>query len=120
MGVVDQNVDTVGISLDRRDQLRRPGDVASKMGVAAAALFDQSRQMPCRALGPRQTDNIVARVGEGFGDAGTETFGGSGQEQGAPAGGRHQIQRRMLAMIAIWASQPAVNVSVRAAGIPAE
>jgi hypothetical protein len=85
MGVVDQDVDTVSIWLDRRAQLRRPGNIASKMGVAAAALFDQSRQMPCRALGPRQTDNIVAGAGKGLDDAGTETFGGSGQEQSTPA-----------------------------------
>lgn len=31
-----------------------------------------------------------------------------------------QIQRRMLAMMAIWASQPAVKASVRAAGMPVE
>ena len=36
------------------------------------------------------------------------------------AGHRRQIQRRMLAMIAICASQPAVKVSVRAAGMAAE
>jgi hypothetical protein len=49
-----------------------------------------------------------------------ETLRDAGQQQRAPDRHGRQIQRRMLAMMTICASQPAVKVSVRAAGMPAE
>jgi hypothetical protein len=100
------------------DRLR---DVAGEMGASAPALFDALVQMRRRSPGPCKVHDIVARCREGPGDACTETFGGSGREQSAATGTAHrfQIQRRMLARIAICASQPAVNASVRARGMPA-
>lgn len=91
------------------------------MGVAAPALFDALVRMCRRSPGPRKADDIVAGRREGPGDARTETLGGTGQEQSAATGTvqRLQIQCRMLARIAICASQPAVNASVRATGMPA-
>jgi hypothetical protein len=50
---------------------------------------------------------------------GAKAFGNAGDEK-KRTGHHGQIQRRMLAMMAICASQPAVKASVRAAGIAAE
>lgn len=65
---------------------------------------------------------VVACPRKGLGDIGAETYCRAGQPQRAPgrAGAAHQIQRRMLAMTAIWASQPAANANVRTPGMPAE
>ena len=91
------------------------------MGVDAPALFNSSLEM-FRPVCPGEAENVVARPGEGLGDACAETFGRASEKQTAldRAGHRFQIHRRMLAMMTIWANQPAVKASVRAAGIPAE
>ena len=86
-----------------------------------SALFDALVQMRRRSPASCKADDIVAGRREGPGDAGAETLGGACQEQSAAAGTvqRLQIQCRMLARMAICASQPAVNASVRARGMPA-
>ena len=63
----------------------------------------------------------MARPGKGLGDFGAETFRRRPMSSSVRLVAiTRQIQRRMLAMMAICASQPAVKVSVRAAGMPAE
>ena len=119
---MDQHIDAFRIGPDRRNGIRRSCDVAGEMDITAADLFDAARQMFRRLHCPGKTHDIVARPGEGLGDISAKTLRRAGEQQRAPdgAGHRRQIQRRMLAMIATCASQPAVKVSVRAAGIPAE
>ena len=92
------------------------------MGVAAASLPDPAGQSCGRLVRPGNADDVVACPGESLGDVGAETVRYACEQQRAPdrAGHDGQTQRRMLAMMAICASQPAVKVSVRAAGMPAE
>ena len=71
------------------------------------------------AVGAGETKHVMARPRKGCGDFSAKTFGDTGDEQ-KRTGHRAQIQRRMLAMMAICASQPAVKASVRATGIAAE
>ena len=61
----------------------------------------------------------MARPRKGSGDFTAKTFGDADDEQ-KRTGHCAQIQRKMLAMMAICASQPAVKASVRAAGIAPE
>ena len=94
-------------------------DVAGKVRVAAAGLLDHRPNMSRRAIAARQADHVMARPCEGACEVGAKTFGDAGHEQHG-AGHSDQIQRRMLAITAICASQPAVKVSVRASGTAAE
>jgi hypothetical protein len=61
----------------------------------------------------------MTRLRKGRGDICAQAFCDAGDEQ-EWTDHVSQIQRRMLAMTAICASQPAVKASVRAAGMPAE
>ncbi len=88
------------------------------MKIFSAGRFDTAGHLFARPRAAGEADDVVARFGKSLGDVGAKTFGDAGEQQ-LGAGHRHQIQRRMLAMIATCASQPAVNVSVRAAGMAA-
>ena len=94
------------------------------MHVASVVLFDQLADLRRAAAGAGKADNVVARPRKGRGEFGAKTFGYAGDKQKRTGHDAQilgdQIQRRMLAMMAICASQPAVKASVRAAGIAAE
>ena len=75
MRVVDQHVDAVAHRARSRPvAVRCLRDVASEMAVTAAGLLDPLRQMFRRPVGAGDTDDVVARPGEGLGDIGAETF----------------------------------------------
>ena len=94
------------------------------MHIAAVVLLDRLTNFLGKAIGSRKADDVMARLREGPGDLGAKTFGNTGDEQQWTGHElrslARQIQRRMLAMMAICASQPAVKASVRAAGMAAE
>ena len=107
------------VRCERGGDITGRGHVAGEMGVAAILSFDRLANLCRSAVGARKTEYVMARPRKSRGDFSAKAFGDAGDEQkrtGHPA----QIQRKMLAMMAICASQPAVKASVRAAGIAAE
>ena len=117
--VVNQHVDARSIWSEGSSNVVCLRQIAGEMGVAAAVPLDRLPDFCRTTVAAGKTDDVMPRLCEGLGDLRTKACGYPGDEQ-EWTGHRSQIQRRMLAMMAICASQPAVKASVRAAGMPAE